>query len=62
MGVRVTEPSAKPIERSQIKILDEEDFTSDQSVLRAKALMSPDILKLFHQPLGMWTRARFFSP
>lgn len=59
MGVDITEPLAKPDKRCQMKVLDV-DSASNQSVLRADALMSPDILRLFHQPLGACTGARFF--
>lgn len=43
-----------------MKLPDEEDSTSNHSVLKALALTSPDTRKLFHQPLGAWTGARFF--
>lgn len=59
MEVVVTEPP-RPIERSQIKTPDEAHPTSDRSVLRVQMLMSPGVLRLFQQPLGMWTGARLF--
>lgn len=34
----------------------------DESLLKAQALKSPDILRMSHQPFGAWTRARCFLP